>query len=347
MPARADAAAGVVIMRRHILDLLKANRGIPVSGELISGKLQVSRTAVWKHIQGLKNDGYIIESVPKKGYILREAPDRVFPQEILSGLGTKWLGHNICYRDSVDSSNNLAKALAGEGCPDGTIVVAEEQGAGRGRLTRGWVSPHGKGLWFSVVLQPPFLPQEASKCTLMAAVAVVRAVNKIRGVEAAIKWPNDILLGGRKLAGILTEMNAEFGHINYIVIGIGINTNASPNDYPEEVRDIAISAADAARERFTRVGLLCDILLNLEDLYEKAVIDGFAGVLEEWRKYSCTLGQEVKVFSPDEVYSGKAVDIDEDGLLLVRRDCGSLTKVVAGDVSIRPAAVKSESAFCK
>lgn len=328
-------------MRKKILELLRKSGERPLSGEEISRQLEVSRTAIWKHIQTLKNEGYDIESVPKKGYILKESPNRLFPQEILSRLQTRWLGHNICYRDSIDSTNTLAKGLANEGCPNGLVVVGEEQGAGKGRLSRGWISPYAKGIWFSVVLKPPFLPQEASKCTLLAAVAVVKAVNKIAGVHAAIKWPNDILLMGRKLVGILTEMNAEFGHINYVVIGTGINTNATPDDYPEDVKDIAVSVADAATEQFTRVDLLCDILKNMEDLYEKALLDGFAPILEEWRKYSCTLGQEVKVMAPDCTYFGKAEDIDEDGLLIVRKVDGTLEKVMAGDVSIRPAAAKN------
>lgn len=330
-------------MRKRILEFLRQNNQEPVSGEEISKQLEISRTAVWKHIQTLKSEGYTIESVPKRGYILHEAPDRLFPQEIQSRLETKWLGHNICYKDSVDSSNNLAKVLANAGCEDGLIVVAEEQGAGKGRLSRGWISPHAKGIWFSVVLKPPFLPQEASKCTLMAAVAVVKAINSIKGVKASIKWPNDILLNGRKLVGILTEMNAEFGHINYVVIGIGINTNATADDYPDEVKELAVSVADAATEPFTRVQLLADILKNLELLYEAACKEGFAPILDEWRKYSCTLCQEVKVIAPDMTYFGTAIDIDEEGLLIVRKKDGSLDKVVAGDVSIRPAAAKNSA----
>lgn len=327
-------------MRKRILDLLRASAGEPVSGEEISKQLEVSRTAIWKHVQSLKNEGYSIESVPKKGYILLESPNRLFPQEILSRLQTKWLGHSIVYKDLIDSSNNLAKKIANEGCEDGMIVVAEEQGAGKGRLSRGWISPHAKGIWFSVVLKPPFLPEEAPKCTLMSAVAVVKAINKIPGVKAAIKWPNDILLLGKKLVGILTEMSAEFGHINYVVIGIGINTNATPEDYPEEVRPLAVSIADAATAPFTRVELLADILKNMEELYEKVLVEGFKPVLEEWKQYSCTLGQEVKVIAPDKTYLGTAIDIDEEGLLMVRKEDGIVEKVVAGDVSIRPAEAK-------
>ena len=327
-------------MRKRILELLRQSGDEPVSGEEISRKLEVSRTAIWKHIQTLKNDGYRIESVPKRGYRLIEAPNRLFPNEILSHLRTKWLGREICYRDTVDSSNNLAKTIAAGGCPNGLLVVAEEQGHGKGRLSRGWISPHAKGIWFSVVLKPPFLPQEAAKCTLLAAVAVVKAINKLPGVNAAIKWPNDILLLGRKLVGILTEMNAEFGHINYVVIGTGINTNATPEDYPEEVRPLAVSVADAATVPFTRVELLCDILKNMEDLYETALREGFTPIFAEWRAYSCTLGQKVKVIAPDKTYFGTAVDIDSEGLLIVRREDGTMEKVVAGDVSIRPAEAK-------
>lgn len=330
-------------MRKCILELLRASGLEPVSGEKISEQLGVSRTAIWKHIQALKDEGYQIESVQKRGYILREAPNRLYPQEINSCLQTKWLGRSVCYEDCVGSTNNVAKSLANAGCENGLLVVAEEQGAGKGRLSRGWISPHAKGIWFSVVLKPPFLPQEASKCTLLAAVAVVKAINSIKGVKAAIKWPNDILLNGRKLVGILTEMNAEFGHINYIVIGTGINTHGEPEDYPEDVRDIAISVADVAEEPVSRVQLLADILKNMEDLYELVCAEGFAPILSEWRKYSCTLGQEVKVIAPDMTYFGTALDIDEEGLLIVRKTDGELEKVVAGDVSIRPASAQNNA----
>ena len=328
-------------MRKRILELLRNNRQAPLSGEEISRQLEVSRTAIWKHIQALKDEGYEIESVPKKGYLLKEFPDRLYPAEINARLKTKWLGHSICYEERVDSSNNVAKIIANQGCENGLLVVCEEQTGGKGRLQRGWISPHHHGIWFSVVLKPPFLPQEAPKFTLLAAVAVVKAVNKIKGVDAAIKWPNDILLKGKKMVGILTEMNAEFGHINYVVIGTGVNTNGEPQDYPEDVRDIAISVGDAAEEPFTRVEILCDILKNMEDLYELAVAQGFEAVLEEWKKYSCTLGQAVKVIAPDKTYYGKAIDIDSEGLLIVEKDEGGIEKVVAGDVSIRPANAKN------
>lgn len=325
-------------MRGRILEILRAGGQEPVSGEELSRQLDVSRTAVWKHIQALKAEGYEIESIPKKGYVLKSAPDRLKPAEIITHLKTKWLGHSIHYCETVDSTNNVAKKLAEEGCDNGLVVVSEEQQGGKGRLSRGWFSPFACGNWFSVVLKPPFLPQEASKCTLLAAVAVVKAINKYSGVNAAIKWPNDILLDGKKLVGILTEMSAEFGKINYIVIGIGINVHVPKNIVPEDIRDCAVSVADVAQEPVSRVEILADVLLNLEDLYEQVLQSGFAPVLDEWRKYSCTLGQKVKVIAPDETYCGEAVDIDGDGLLIVKKDDGTVDKVIAGDVSIRPAA---------
>ena len=266
-------------MRERILEILRSKMPAPVSGEVLSQELAVSRTAIWKHIQALKNEGYTIESVPKKGYILKEVPDRLKPAEVVANLKTKWLGHHIHYCELTTSTNELAKRLAGEGCEDGLVVIAEEQNSGKGRLSRGWFSPFARGVWFSVVLKPPFMPQEASKCTLLAAIAVVKAVNKYKGVQASIKWPNDVLLDGKKLVGILTEMSAEFGRINYIVIGTGINVNVPKEMVPEELRATAVSLADVAREPISRVELLADVLGYMEELYEKVLHEGFKPVL--------------------------------------------------------------------
>lgn len=327
-------------MRKQILELLRKNMPHPVSGEEISSQFGVSRTAIWKHIQALKAEGYDIESIPKKGYILRGTPDKLNPEEIEAALKTKWLGHSIRYCESINSTNELAKTVANEGCPDGLLAIAEEQVSGKGRLSRGWFSPYGHGVWASVVLKPPFLPQEAPKCTLMAAIAVVKAINKYKGVNASIKWPNDVLLNGKKMVGILTEMNAEFGKVNYIVIGTGINVNVPREMIPEELQDLAISVADAAAEPVRRIDILADYLKNLEDLYETVLAKGFGTVFEEWRKYNNTIGQEVKVISLGDIYYGKAIDIDPEGLLIVQKKDGTIEKVIAGDVSIRPAHAK-------
>lgn len=324
-------------MRTQILQLLRTHSGQYISGEELSRMLAVSRTAIWKHIQSLKNEGYAIEAHPRLGYSLRQAPDLLSPKEIKACLESQLLGSHIHYFTDVGSTNNEAKKLAAEGCPEGTIVVAEAQTIGRGRLSRGWFSPHGKGIWLSVVLRPPFQPQQAPKCTLMAAVAVTKAIRNFCDLQCGIKWPNDILYDGKKIVGILTEMNAEMDAINYIVIGMGINVNITADEFPPELAEIGTSILAAKGHPVSRLHLLCRILTELEQAYQQVVREGFAPILEEWKTLSVTLGQAVNVIGPDEKYSGTAITIDEDGALLVETDMG-LRKVIAGDVSIRPQA---------
>lgn len=324
-------------MREKIIDLLRKNMGQPVSGEEMSQKLSISRTAIWKHIQALKQAGYDIQAVYKKGYTLYSSPDLLLPNEVLSKLTTKWLGRNILYQTSVDSTNSIAKQAAFDGCAHGTIVVAEEQVGGKGRLARGWFSPLGRGIWFSMVLRPPFLPQEAPKFTLLMAVALAQAFKKYPGVEIGIKWPNDVLLNERKLVGILTEMNAEMEAINYIVIGTGINVNVPKEIAPKEIQDKLVSLADFSDKPIDRVKLLTVILKEVEDLYDKVLQEGFSFVLQKWREVSITLHSRVKVIAPDETFIGMAKDIDENGALLVEKDDGTIQRVLAGDVSIRAA----------
>lgn len=319
------------------MELLRKNIGQPVSGEEMSQKLSISRTAIWKHIQNLKHSGYDIRAVYKKGYTLYSSPDLLLPNEILTKLTTKSLGRNIIYQTSVDSTNNIAKKAAFDGCEHGTIVVAEEQVGGKGRLARGWFSPLGRGIWFSLVLRPPFLPQEAPKFTLLMAVALAQAFEKYPEVKIAIKWPNDILLNERKLVGILTEMNAEMEAINYIVIGTGINVNVPKDIAPQDIQDKLVSLADVCSNAIDRVKLLTVILKELEELYEKVLQEGFSFVLDRWREYSVTLGGKVKVIAPGETFVGLAKDIDESGALVVEKDDGTSQKVLAGDVSIRAA----------
>ena len=321
-------------MRSSILELLRNAGGNYVSGEEIAVQLGVSRTAVWKHIQELRQAGYDIVSHSRSGYSLRQAPDLLLPGEIRNGLETTLIGPDIRYFEDVSSTNTVAKALAADGAVEGTIVVSEAQGAGRGRLSRGWFSPAGKGIWFSLILRPDFLPQDAPKCTLLAAVAVVRAIRQF-SLSVGIKWPNDILFEGRKLVGILTEMSAEMERVNYIVIGTGINVNMDTADFPPEVVEIATSLSIMKGEHLPRVKLLQAVLTAMEELYLDVLQNGFVSVLDEWRQYSVTLGQEVRVLGIHESFVGKAVDIDEDGALLVDTEHGR-RRVLAGDVSIRP-----------
>ena len=321
-------------MRSDVLELLREAGGC-VSGEKIAARLGVTRAAVWKKIAALREAGYDIASAPRSGYILRAAPDRLIEAEIAKDLGTALVGKKIICYDAVDSTNLVLKQLAHEGAEDGTVVVADSQGTGRGRMERHFFSPPGKGIWVSILLRPTFLPQDASKCTLMAAVAVARAMERF-GLRAAIKWPNDIIHEGRKLVGILTEMSAEMDRVDYVVIGIGINVNIAREDFPEELRDTATSLMQMKGTPLPRVAFLQELLRAVDVLYQEVQREGFAPVLAAWRKYAVTLGQTVRVIGPaGEEFEGVAADIDADGALFVDTKMGR-RRVLAGDVSIRP-----------
>ena len=323
-------------MRKTIVEMLKNSGSNFISGESIAGTLGISRTAVWKHIQKLRDSGYQIISRERHGYRLKDAPDLLLPSEIQIALDTQTIGRDMHYYPSVDSTNRVAKALAYHGAQDGTIVVAEEQTGGKGRLERNFFSPRGKGIWFSVVLRPNFSPHEAPKFTLMAAVAVAEAMARFN-LQAQIKWPNDILFDGRKLVGILTEMSGEIGKIAYIVIGVGINVNINRDEFPEDLRPVAASLSEMSGETISRVELFRAVLEEFDKLYAIVNSSGFDKVIELWRNYNVTLGKNVRVIAAvdgGESFTGKAVDLDSSGALVVETSDG-LRTVYAGDVSIR------------
>lgn len=321
-------------MRNEILDYFRKADGNFVSGQQISKDLHVSRTAIWKHINVLKERGYIFESSTRKGYRLIYAPNLLTPLEIDSALHTETFGRHVVYLESTQSTNEEAKKIAREGAEEGTIVVAEEQITGHGRLARGFYSPFAKGIWFSLILRPKFFPMEASKCTLLAAVGVCRGIRRMGLADAGIKWPNDILVHGKKLVGSLTLMSASMEKIDYIIMGIGINTGIKKNEFPEDFREGATSFLNEGIN-VSRKDLLAAILGELEKEYSIAQDEGFDKVLDDWRALSVTLGQEVRVIFSDDSYTGKAVDIDRDGCLLVNTG-SEVKRVIAGDVSIRP-----------
>ena len=320
-------------MRNDVLELLREAGGY-ISGEKMAERLGVTRAAVWKKIAALRDAGYDISSAPRSGYVLRAAPDRLLEPEIAKDLGTELVGRRIICYDAVDSTNLVLKELARQGAENGTVVVADSQGTGRGRMERAFFSPPGKGIWVSILLRPTFLPQDAPKCTLMAAVAVARAMEHF-GLRAEIKWPNDILHDGRKLVGILTEMSAEMDRVNYVVIGIGINVNIAQEDFPAELRTTATSLMQMKGAPLPRVAFLQELLRALDDLCADVHREGFDPVLAAWREYAVTLGQQVRVIGPaGETFEGTAADIDAEGALLINTAEGR-RRVLAGDVSIR------------
>ncbi|PKM81393.1 MAG: biotin--[acetyl-CoA-carboxylase] ligase [Firmicutes bacterium HGW-Firmicutes-14] len=322
-------------MKGDIILLLKKRYPEYVSGEEISSLLGVSRTAVWKHIRGLRDQGYRIESRSKVGYRLLESPDRLYEHELSGLLRTELIGKKIVYCESVDSTNNLARTLAQEGSPDGTVVIAEEQTGGRGRMGRSWYSPPGQGIWFTLILRPPVNPADAAKITMVSAVAAARGIREYTGLAAGIKWPNDILLSGRKAVGILTEMNAEIDRVNYLVVGIGININVDRGQVSSELAAALASLEEEAGRHLSRIELLAAILNDLDRLYREFIDGNFSQILIEWRKMSVTLGKLVKVTSLHDTDEGLAFDVDEEGALLLRKKDGSVRRILAGDVSLR------------
>lgn len=322
-------------MKEEILRLLKESRLEYVSGEEICRSLAVTRTAVWKHIQALREDGYGIDARPRAGYMLTVVPDRLFPEEIRDGLSTRFVGRKVFYCDSVSSTNDLAMEMARNGAGEGVLVVAEDQTGGKGRLGRGWYSPKYKGIWFSLLLCPSVNPSEASQVTMMAAVALASAIKSETGVAAGIKWPNDLLVGGKKLCGILTELSAEMDRINHLVVGVGINTNQDQDDFPEAVRDTATSLKVEAGRTVSRVRLLQASLAAFEWWYGEWLTRGFPPVLARWKEMSVSLNCPVRIHNLNKSWDGWAEDVDKDGALLLRLPDGSLQRLVSGEVSLR------------
>ena len=314
-------------MQEEIIEFLKKNKEY-VSGEEISDSLNISRQALWKHIQVLKDSGYDIAAIPHLGYKLESIPDRLFPSEVKYGLNTKIIGNNIHYFDNLVSTMDEAMQLALKGGKEGTLVLAETQSRGRGRMGRTWNSAKHKGIYMSLILTPQILPNQASILTLLAAVSVCEAIKKAFGIEVNIKWPNDILIGHKKLAGILTELDAELDAVRFIIIGLGINVN---NDSKTLVNG-ASSLSEEIGKPLNRVELLQAILRSLEENYLLFKRSGPDAVTGKWRHYNSTLGKRVRISCHNKHIEGEASDIDSDGALLLRADSGIVHKVTSGDV---------------
>jgi len=323
-------------MREKILNILVEHEGRFVSGEEISALLGVTRAAIWKHIKAFREEGYPILSSSKKGYSLLCVPDRMEEAFIRNGMKTVHIGKKIFAYPSIDSTNTKAKELAMAGAPHGTLVLAEEQTMGKGRMGRRWVSPYGTGIWMSVILRPDIDPLDAPKMTMLGALAAARAVWEITGLEAGIKWPNDIILSRKKVCGILTEMSGDMDTVHWIVMGIGMNVNTPSDVFPADIQSVATSLLAELGQKTNRIRLIRCICEKIEAYYERWVTDkDFSAIVDECRRLSVTLGQKVRVNGVGVDFTGKAVDIDSDGVLLVQKDDGSMEKVISGDVSVR------------
>jgi BirA family biotin operon repressor/biotin-[acetyl-CoA-carboxylase] ligase len=315
----------------QILSFLYKNKDVYTSGQAMANELSVTRAAIWKCIEALRGDGYEIESAAAKGYRLASVPDLLGEREIRLGLDTKYLGCEIHSLAEVDSTNSYASKLAAAGAPEGTVVVSEHQTAGRGRLGRKWVSPPGVNIYVSVILRPEVPPSDAPMVTLAASVPLTRAI-KAYGLPAAIKWPNDVLINGRKAAGILTEMSAEPDLVRHIVLGVGIDVNMQKGAFPKELKETATSMMMELGGRVDRAGLLRRFLSELEGAYGMFTRGEKEAVLNGWRELSCTLGRDVKVSTPSGETKGRALDLDASGGLMVELEGGRVETLTSGDV---------------
>ncbi len=318
-------------METKILKLLKEHSDTFLSGEDLSRKLKVSRTAIWKHIQNLKELGYEIIAQPHLGYRLTSIPDSLLPDEITYKLKAKRLASKVISYKSTDSTNNVAMLLARQGSEEGLLVISEEQTGGRGRLGRHWTSPKNSNIYMSLVLRPRIQPAEAGRITLMSAVSIAHTINRFVGLPAKIKWPNDIYLDRDKVCGILTEMSAELDRINFIVLGIGINVNADKHKLPHQAASLKMKSG----RRINRVEFLKEVLHDLDTYYDKIVRGDFSRKIDDWRNYSLTLGKREDLKVGRRKIEGQAMDVDENGALIVRDDFGFNHHVLSGDVGVR------------
>jgi len=306
-----------------------------VSGADLSLRLGISRAAIWARIEELRSLGYEIEASPHRGYRLLRAPDVLHADDLLSRLGqTKSIGRDIRVFLETTSTNDVAEKLARDGVNEGVVVFAEAQTKGRGRLGRKWISPARKGLWFSVLLRPRLRPQAATQLTIAAATALVRAIQVQTGLTPEIKWPNDILIGGKKVAGILTEMHAELDRVKYVILGIGMDANLSASEFPADLRRWATSLKIESGEPVDRAELAAEILRGLDRDYTRVGSSQLETVADEWEERCDTFGREVIILVGDRRLQGRAESLDADGALLLRTQHGHLERVISGDVTL-------------
>jgi BirA family biotin operon repressor/biotin-[acetyl-CoA-carboxylase] ligase len=325
-----------VTVDAEILKALRDAREDAVSGADLAERLGISRAAIWARIEELRALGYGIHASPHDGYRLQSAPDALHGDDLMAMLGARRLiGRDIRVFQETTSTNDVVDRLGRDGVKEGVVVFAESQTKGRGRLGRTWVSAERKGLWFSILLRPPLPPQAATQITVASGVALARALRAGTGLECGIKWPNDILVKDRKLCGILTEMTAELDKIKYMVLGIGVNVNFEPAEFPADLRKIATSLRIEGKRTFNRAELAAKILEEIDSAYERLLRGGFAAIADEWEALCTTIGRDVEISSGDRSIRGRAESLDSEGALLIRTEHGRLERIIGGDVTLR------------
>jgi len=319
----------------NILKALREAAAGTVSGAELSQKLGVSRAAIWARVEDLRRLGYEIEASPHTGYRLLTVPDLLHADDLSARLGrVRVIGRDLRVFEETTSTNDVIEKLARDGVKEGAVVFTEKQTQGRGRLGRKWISPSRKGLWFSILLRPDLRPQAATQLTVVSATAVRRAIESHTGLKAEVKWPNDILVGEKKVAGILTELNAELDRVNYMILGIGVDVNLAPEDFPPELRKTATSLRMELSRPISRAELAVNILRELDRDYARLTQGEFATVADEWEEHCTTIGLEVAIRAGQREIRGRAESLGEDGALLLRTEHGHLERIVGGDVTL-------------
>jgi BirA family biotin operon repressor/biotin-[acetyl-CoA-carboxylase] ligase len=317
-----------------ILAALRANPD-GVSGAGLAEQLGISRAAIWARIEELRRLDYEIEAGPHFGYRLLNAPDVLHADDLLARLGkTKIIGRDLRVFEQTTSTNDVVEKLARDDVKEGVVVFAEAQTKGRGRLGRQWASPARQGLWFSVLLRPDLRPQMATRLTVASATALRRAIHLQTGLSPDIKWPNDILIGGKKVAGILTELNAELDRVRYLILGIGVDVNLAAQEFPAELRKTATSLRIETGRPVSRAELAVHILRELDRDYALICAGRFTKIADEWEAHCTTIGREVTVRLGARLIRGCVESLDEDGALLLRSEHGHLERIIGGDVTL-------------
>ncbi|OLN23221.1 biotin--[acetyl-CoA-carboxylase] ligase [Domibacillus antri] len=318
-------------VKHKLLEAFSRADGEFVSGQALADIIGCSRTAVWKHIESLRQEGFELEAVRKKGYRITSKPDKVSENELLIGLETVRIGKRIVFKESVESTQKEAHRLAEEAA-EGTLVIAEEQTAGRGRMTRPWHSPKYTGIWMSVILKPNLPPFKAPQFTLITAVAVTEAIRDAAGIMPEIKWPNDLLLNGKKITGILTELQADSDQIRSIIIGIGMNVNQ--REFPEELANIATSIFIEKGETVPRAKIVQAIMKNLEIYYDEYMTNGFGLIKEKWESYAISIGRHIIARTVTGTIRGRALGITDEGVLKLEDENGVIHDIYSADIEI-------------
>lgn len=305
-----------------------------VSGASLAKDLGVSRAAVWNRIEELRRHGYDIEASPHLGYVLRGSPNALHGDDLMARLPrNRVIGRDVRVFTETTSTNDIIEKLARDGVAEGSVVFAETQTRGRGRMGRQWHSPTGSGLWFSVLLRPRLRPSAATQLTVVSAVAVARAIERETGLRPDIKWPNDIMFGQKKVAGILLELGAELDRIRHATLGIGIDVNVDPAELPAEVREVATSLRSELGRVVDRASLATAVLRELDHLYQRLGDGDFHEIGDEWMRRCSTLGRRVVIHIGDRRVTGRAEALDDEGALLVRTEFGTIERIIGGDVT--------------